>query len=225
MLATKWHRRGYRYLHTQLRRKGFLVNHKGVYRLYKAEGLTLRRKSRGRRPAAPRAILGRPGRPAEQSCMDFMSDALVDGRRFRVLNITDVFTRESLVMEVGTSMLGCHVVRMLDQAVAQHGKPERITVDNGPEFIGNALDRWAYANGVGLVFVRPGKPQDNPFIGSFNGRTREECLNAQVPESSRRKAEGSGVAETVQRGEDAQQSEQHDTLGIQGALPSKSTAD
>ena len=110
--------------------------------------------------------------------MDFMLDSLADGRRFRLFNVEDVFTRESLVIHLGTSIPVAAVVQELERLASVHGLPELVTVDNGPEFIGNALDKWAFANNVQLKFNRPGKPQDNPFIESFNGRTRDECLNA-----------------------------------------------
>ncbi len=109
--------------------------------------------------------------------MDFMQDMLADGRRFRTLNVLDTVTRECLRIEVDTSLPGKRVVRVLDQLVAWYGKPKRITVDNGPEFTGQALDAWAYQHGVTLDFIDPGKPMQNGHMESFNGKFRDECLN------------------------------------------------
>lgn len=176
--AARLPRRGYRYICRVLRRKGLRVNHKRVYRLYRLERLVVTSRRRRKLAAGKRDLAAPPTRPNEQWCMDFMSDSLVDGRRFRLFNVEDVFTRESLAITVGTSTPGALVVEVLEQTAAGQGLPTLITVDNGPEFISNALDKWAFANKVQLKFNRPGKPQDNPFIESFNGRIRDECLNA-----------------------------------------------
>ena len=109
--------------------------------------------------------------------MDFMQDCLADGRRIRLLNVVDDFTRECLRIEVDTSLGGVRVARVLDQLIVQRGRPRRVLTDNGPEFTGQAMDRWAYANGVDLDFIDPGKPQQNAYIESFNGKLRDECLN------------------------------------------------
>jgi len=109
--------------------------------------------------------------------MDFMFDRTSDGHRFRVLTLIDIFTRRAPGVIVERSISGLHVARFLDKVAATHGYPKVITVDNGPEFISNALDQWAHAHGVHLRFSRPGKPVDNAFIESFNGRLRDECLN------------------------------------------------
>ena len=109
--------------------------------------------------------------------MDFVADQLVDGRRFRVLTIVDNFTRESLALYADQSIKGDDVVAVLDEIVAHRGKPVRIQVDNGTEFTSRSMDLWAYLNKVTLDFSRPGKPTDNPFIESFNGKFRAECLN------------------------------------------------
>ena len=110
--------------------------------------------------------------------MDFMQDTLANGRRFRTLNVLDTVTRECLRIEVDTSLPGKRVVRALDQLVERYGTPKQITVDNGPEFTGQALDAWAYGNGVQLDFIDPGKPMQNGHLESFNGKFRDECLNA-----------------------------------------------
>ena len=118
-----------------------------------------------------------PERPNQRWSMDFVADALANGLRIRVLTVIDDFTRESLAMEVDTSLPGLRVTRVLDQLAVKRGLPELITVDNGPEFAGMALDAWAYAHGVRLHFIEPGKPVQNAYIESFNGRLRDECLN------------------------------------------------
>lgn len=161
-----------------LRREGWTVNHKRVYRLYRNDGLSLRLKrprrhvsaaSRNRQPDAARAN--------DLWSMDFVSDALFDGRKLRALTIVDAFTREALAIDVDQGIRGEQVVEALSRVVAARGCPRAIRVDNGPEFVSRALDLWAYANGVTLDFSRPGKPTDNAYIESFNGRLRDECLN------------------------------------------------
>lgn len=178
-LATERPRFGYRGLYRLLRRRGHAVNHKRVYRLYKREGLQVRTKRRKRFAASPR--VEPPKATARNQCwsMDFVSDHLVSGRRFRILAVVDQFSRCSPGALVDTSIPGGRVASFLDELAAlRGGYPAFITVDNGPEFISNALDQWATERGVKLVFSRPGKPVDNAFIESFNGRLRDECLNA-----------------------------------------------
>lgn len=178
-LAHQKTRRGYRFLHQLLRRRGFEVNHKRVYRLYREEGLGLRRHRKRRRyAAAPREAATRAIRAGQCWSMDFVSDHLAGGRRFRVLTIVDTFSRRSPGLLTDWSIGGERVARFLDEVAISGGLPETITVDNGPEFISNALDRWAYERGVKLHFITPGKPTENAFIESFNSRLREECLNA-----------------------------------------------
>ena len=170
---------GYRRLYVLLRREGWKVNHKRVYRLYSEENLTMRiRKPRRRRSAAQR--VARPDATAPDQCwsMDFVADALADGRRFRALTIVDNFSRESPAIEVGASMTGQQVVKILDRLARSGRCPRFITVDNGSEFISKALDQWAHWRGVQLDFIHPGKPVENAYIESFNGRFRSECLNA-----------------------------------------------
>jgi putative transposase len=168
---------GYRRLHVLLRRRGWRVNHKRVYRLYRAEGLAVRRKKRKRLAAGLRVVLPLPTRPNERWSMDFVQDTLASGRRFRTLNIVDDLTRECLAIEVDTSLGGQRVVRVLDRLAATRGLPQVIVSDNGPEFAGRALDTWAYAAGVKIHFIRPGKPVENCYVESFNGKFRDECLN------------------------------------------------
>lgn len=177
-LATSRVRYGYQRLYVLLRREGWLVSKKLVYRLYCEEGLGIRHG----KPRRRRSVQVREGRPAtaqinESWSMDFMSDRLHSGERFRLLTLVDNFSRESLAIEVGRRFTGDDVVKVLERVAAGRGKPKAIRVDNGPEFISMSLDLWAYFNGVKLDFSRPGKPTDNAFIESFNGRLREECLN------------------------------------------------
>ena len=176
-LAAERRRFGYRRLWVLLRREGFGVNHKRVYRLYREEGLSVRRRKRKRMVGIARVPTMAPERPNQRWSMDFVSDALASGRRIRVLTVIDDFTRESLAMEVDTSLPGLRVTRVLDRLAIDRGLPELITGDNGPEFAGRILDAWAYAHGVHLHFIDPGKPVQNASIESFNGRLRDECLN------------------------------------------------
>lgn len=159
-----------------LRREGRVVNHKKVERLYREEGLTVRRRRR-KRVARPRLELPMPRRADDQWSMDFMRDQLAGGRVFRLLTIIDHYTRESPVIEVDLSLPGARVVRVLERLAGRRGLPRSIRMDNGPEFTGQALDEWAHRRGVKLEFIRPGRPVENAFIESFNGRLREECLN------------------------------------------------
>ena len=176
-LASERRRYGYRRLAILLRREGFLVNHKRVYRLYKEEGLMVRRRRRKKTAGVERVMPPLPERRNQRWSMDFLLDGLSDGRRLRVLTLVDDFTRECLAIEVDTSLPGARVVQVLEQVSSMRDLPETIVVDNGPEFAGKALDAWAYARGVGLHFIEPGKPVQNAHIESFNGKFRDECLN------------------------------------------------
>lgn len=177
LAATRIHF-GSRRLHELLRREGWKVNHKRVYRLYREEGLALRRKTPRRHKSAARRVSRDPAQGANHIwAMDFMADQLFGGQRFRLFTLVDHFSRESLAIEVGQSLTGGDVVRTLDQVAQARGVPRQIRLDNGPEFTSRALDRWAYWNKVELDFIRPGKPGDNAHIESFNGRVRQECLN------------------------------------------------
>jgi putative transposase len=176
-LAAERRRFGYRRLGVLLRREDFAVNHKRVYRLYREEGLAVRRRKRLRRCGRGRVARPIPVEANQRWSMDFVSDSLADGRRIRILTVVDDFTRECLATEVDTSLPGLRVARVLDQLGEERGLPEVITVDNGPEFAGRALDAWAYERQVQLHFIEPGKPVQNAYIESFNGRLRDECLN------------------------------------------------
>lgn len=176
-LAEQRKRFGSPRLHVLLRREGFVINHKRTERIYREEGLALRRKRRRKGAAGARVTLPAAERPNQHWSMDFVSDSIVTGRRFRALTVVDNFSRECPAIEVDTSLGGARVVTVLDRLSEARGTPEVITVDNGPEFLGKALDEWAYRKGVKLNFIRPGKPIENAYAESFNGRLRDECLN------------------------------------------------
>ena len=167
-------------LHILLRREGFLINHKRTERLYKEEGLSLRRKKSRKRISHVRIVMDRPERANQHWSMDFVSDSLYSGRRFRVLTLVDDFSKECPFLLADHSITGSRVARTLDYLAELKGLPEVITVDNGPEFISKALDLWAYENNVKLRFIQPGKPVQNAYIESFNGKFRDECLNDNV---------------------------------------------
>jgi len=169
---------GYRRIHVLLRREGELVNHKRVYRLYRDLGLLVRRRRRKRVSQLVRHPKPVPEKANDRWSMDFTRDTLADGRPFRTLNLVDDFSRECPTIEVARSIPGERVVRVLDRVAAERGYPRALVIDNGPEFAGVALDRWAYEHGVALHFIEPGKPVQNCFIESFNGKFRDECLNA-----------------------------------------------
>ena len=175
-LARERPRFGYRRLHILLRREGIVVNHKRVERLYRLDGLAIRRRGR-KRVAVRRGRPPGPSRPDEQWALDFLSDALASGRRIRLLTVIDTFTREALAIEVDTSLPGARVAQVLERVAATRGCPATIVLDNGPELTGKALDRWAHERGVALRFIDPGKPIQNAYTESFNGRFRDECLN------------------------------------------------
>lgn len=175
-LAVQRPRWGSPRLYVLLRREGWRDNHKRVERIYREEGLQVRRRKR-KRVAVPRRPIVAPQGPNDRWSMDFVSDALADGRRFRALTVVDDFTRECPVIEVGMSLPGERVVRVLERLAGTRGLPKQIVCDNGPEFAGRTLDAWAHCRGIGLQFIQPGKPVQNAFVESFNGRLRDECLN------------------------------------------------
>lgn len=169
---------GYRRVHVMLRREGWQDNVKRVYRLYQEQGLSLRMKRPKRNKSArlrqPKQLVTAMN---QIWSMDFVADALFDGRKLRALTVVDNYTRESLAIDVGQSLKGEDVVATLTRITSTRGLPATIKVDNGSEFISKAMDKWAYERGVELDFSRPGKPTDNAKIESFNGRLRQECLN------------------------------------------------
>lgn len=176
-LAIVWRRFGYRRLHALLAREGWHVNHKRVYRLYRKAGLAVRRRQRKRvmtDRGKPKAVLAVPN---QRWSMDFVSDITASGQRFRVLVVLDEGTRECLACEADTSLTGARVQRVLDRLALNHGYPREILSDNGPEFAGLVLNQWAYSHRVSQLFIQPGKPMQNGYVESFNGKLRDECLN------------------------------------------------
>jgi putative transposase len=176
-LAEQRRRFGCHRLHVILKREGLVINHKKTERIYREEGLSLRLKKRKKKIAIARVKLPEPVKVNQRWSMDFVSDSLVTGRRFRLLTIIDDYSRECLAIEVDTSIGGARVVNVLERITEARGQAEVITVDNGPEFSGKALDEWAHRRGIKLNFIRPGKPVENAYIESFNGKLRDECLN------------------------------------------------
>jgi putative transposase len=160
-----------------LRREGWRVNRKLTYRLYREAGLAVRRRKRKRIGPFERKPLPKPTEANRSWSMDFVSDGLADGRRIRCLAIVDDCTRECVALEVDTSITGTRVKAVLERLADTRGLPRSITVDHGPEFEGQVLDAWAYGSNVQLSFIRPGKPNENAYIESFNGKFRDECLN------------------------------------------------
>jgi putative transposase len=176
-LAIKHPGWGYPMILWRLKREGVRDNHKRIRRIYRLEGLAVRRRQRKKQLSVPRVVIPLAMEPNERWAIDFMRDTLYDGRAFRALTVIDTCTRESLGIEVGVSMSGEVVVQVLERIALERGYPKRITLDNGPEFHSRAMDAWAHKHGVHLQFIRPGKPVENAFIESFNGRLRDECLN------------------------------------------------
>ena len=177
-IATVRVRYGYRKILVLLQREGWAVGKTMVSRLYREEGLALRRTvPRKRRVAVERRERPKATGPNQAWSLDFVTDQLADGRRFRALTVMDVHTRESLAIEPGQSLKGQDVVRVLQGLQKDRGGPKRLFCDNGSEFCSQVLDLWAYQNGVKIDFSRPGKPTDNGHIESFNGTFRDECLN------------------------------------------------
>lgn len=183
-LAAERPRFGYRRLHIFLGRERtesgeprWRVNHKRVYRLYREEGLAMQRRKRKRFRAEARVPLVLPRAANEVWTMDYTHDELASGRKIRTLNLMDGYTREALAIEVDTSLPGLRVVRVLDRLRERRGTPAAIQVDNGTEFTSRVVDQWAYQHQVALHFIARGKPTQNAFIESFNGKFRDECLN------------------------------------------------
>jgi len=171
---------GIRKLYDWLRSQGYRWNHKRVHRVYCAMKLNLRIQPRKRLPKRTATPLAQPTTPNTCWSMDFMSDALLNGRRFRTLNVIDDFNREALAIEVDTSLPALRVTRILDTIAQERGYPERIRVDNGPEFVSATLASWAQQHGVVLQFIQPGRPTQNAFIERFNRTFRQEVLDGYV---------------------------------------------
>ena len=162
----------------RLRNRGEKWNHKRVRRIYREMKLNIRRRARKRLPQRVKQPLSVPTAPNQVWSIDFMSDALVDGRKFRLLNVIDDFNRESLAIEVDTSLPSLRVIRVLEQLINKRGKPANIRVDNGPEFISHKLEQWCREKQITLQFIQPGKPMQNAYIERKNGSIRRELLNA-----------------------------------------------
>jgi putative transposase len=179
-MAASHVRYGYRRLTVLLRREGWKVNAKRIYRLYSEEQLIVRTKQRRKMARRQRGTMATAAAPNECWSMDFMSDKLGDGRSFRILTVVDQYTRECVCLEADRAMTGMHVAQALERAKWERGRlPASITVDNGSEFCSRALEVWVMAHDVQLCFIRPGRPVENGFIESFNGRLRDECLNVE----------------------------------------------
>lgn len=162
----------------RLRNKGFAWNHKKIYRVYTSMKLNIRLRVKRRLPARIKEALVIPDHPNEVWSIDFMSDALVDGRKFRLLNIIDDFNRESLAIEVDTSLPALRLIRVLERIIEQRGKPACLRTDNGPEFISHKLQEWCENRGIRIAYIQPGKPTQNAFIERKNGSLRRGLLNA-----------------------------------------------
>lgn len=176
-LAAARPRWGYRMIHTLLQREGWAVNRKRVQRLYREEGLAVRRRGKKRRSQVPRPVREPLGRPNARWSMDFVADTLSSGRTFRCLTIVDEFTRECVGIHPGHAIPAVRVIEVLERLRTRRGLPEVIVTDNGSEFTSRAFDAWAYARGIKLDFIQPGKPVQNCFVESFNGTLRDDCLN------------------------------------------------
>jgi putative transposase len=176
-LAAERRRFGYRRLAILLRREGLQANLKKIYRLYREEGLAVKRRKGRKRAAGARSPLPRAERVNQVWSLDFLSDALADGRRFRILGVVDQFSRECLALVADTSLTGLRVVRELEALVQGRGRPTLIVSDNGTELTSRAVLQWAASRAIAWHYIRPGKPTENGFTESLNGKIRDECLN------------------------------------------------
>jgi putative transposase len=176
-VASERRRFGYRRIHIMLQRQGIVMNQKKLRRLYREEKLQVRRRGGRKRALGTRRPMLVPDRINIRWSLDFVSDAMTDGRRFRVLAVVDDFSRECLALVVDTSLSGFRVTRELDAIIALRGKPSMIVSDNGTEYTSTAILNWCQQSGVEWHYIAPGKPMQNGFVESFNGRFRDECLN------------------------------------------------
>jgi len=168
---------GYRRINVMLQREGIHMNHKKLRRIYAEEQLQVRRRGGRKRALGMRRPMEVPDRPNQRWSLDFVSDAFTDGRRFRILTVVDDFSKENVLLVPDTSISGLRVTRELDQAFAERGMPRTIVSDNGTEFTSMAILKWVQDNGLDWHYIQPGKPTQNAFIESFNGKLRDECLN------------------------------------------------
>ena len=176
-LAAERRRFGYRRLHVLLSREGVLINHKKLRRLYSLERLQVRRRGGRKRALGTRSPMTLPQGPNQRWSLDFVSDTLTDGRRLRILAVVDDFTRECLCLVADTSLSGKRVARELDAVIARRGKPLMVVSDNGTELTSLAILTWSQERRVEWHYIAPGKPQQNAFVESFNGRLRDDCRN------------------------------------------------
>ena len=179
-LAAERRRFGYRRLGILLEREGVSMNKKRLFRLYREEGLAVRRRRGRKRATGTRAPMALPDGPNQRWSLDFVADQMTDGRRFRILTVIDNCTRECLALVADTSLSGARVVRELDAVIRQRGRPDTIVSDNGTEMTSRAILEWTNRTGVAWHYIAPGKPQQNGFIESFNGSLRDECLNEEI---------------------------------------------
>lgn len=179
-LANKHIRFGSPRIHALLRKKGVKINHKKTERIYREEGLSIRRKQSKKKLPQIRVKMPQATIPNEVWSMDFMFDKLFFGSRFKILTIMDDFSKICPGLEVATSITGLHVTRFIDQISDFHGYPQRIRVDNGPEFRCKEFALWAQEKSIKVEYTSPGRPMDNAMIESFNGKFRDECLNQTV---------------------------------------------
>lgn len=177
-LTTKHPSIGFWQCYYRLRNRGFTWNHKSLYRVYTDMKLNIRRRSKKRLPERVKQPLSVPSSPDQVWSLDFISDSLVDGRKFRMLNVIDDFNRESLALEVDTSLPARRVVRVLEKLLLKRGKPIGIRSDNGPEFVSHILQEWCDYWDIALLYIQPGKPMQNAYIERNNGSLRRELLNA-----------------------------------------------
>lgn len=168
---------GYRRINVMLQREGIHMNHKKLRRIYAEEKLQVRRRGGRKRALGMRRPMEVPDRPNQRWSLDFVSDAFTDGRRFRILTVVDDFSKENVLLVPDTSISGLRVTRELDQVFAERGMPRTIVSDNGTEFTSMAILKWVQDNGLDWHYIQPGKPTQNGFIESFNGKLRDECLN------------------------------------------------
>lgn len=179
-LAAARPRFGYPRLWMLLRREGWRVNKKRIHRLYKLLGLQLRLRNKKKRLSHARVPQEQAQHPNDRWSMDFITDRTDEGKQFRVLAVIDLFTRECLLLKAGVALTGEKVVACLEALRSTRGLPKSITIDNGSEFASKKMDAWAYCHEIALDFIRPGRPVENAFVESFNGRLRDECLNTNI---------------------------------------------
>jgi putative transposase len=219
-IAHERRRFGYRRLHVLLKREGYVINHKKLFRLYREEKLAVRRRGGRKRAIGTRAPMLVPVAPNDRWSLDFVSDQLTDGRRFRILTVVDDCTRECLALVADTSLSGARVARELDRLMIERGKPKMVVSDNGSELTSNAILTWADRTGVAWHYIAPGKPVQNAFIESFNGRLRDELLNETLFTSLAQARVASDVGDRLQRRTTTLATRMEDTFRVRLHLPS-----